>query len=100
MRALVLLSAPDCHLCRHARDVLDALEADGLLRWRELDADSLEGQRLAAGAPPLRPLLLDANGAVIAYGRLSQRRLARDLDSVPAALPGAAINRSSTLGRR
>lgn len=99
MRALLLLSAPNCNLCAHARDVLDALEAEGLLRWRELDADSLEGQRLAACAPPLRPVLLDANGCVIAYGRLSQRRLARKLGRA-RPLPGRTINGSSTLGRQ
>jgi hypothetical protein len=79
MRPLVLLTAPDCHRCAHAREVLDTLAAEGLLRWRELDADSVDGARLAATAPPLRPVLLDETGAVIAYGRLSQRRLVREL---------------------
>lgn len=79
MRPLVLLTAPDCHLCAHAREVLDTLATEGLVRWRELDADSVEGARLAATAPPLRPVLLDATGAVITYGRLSRRRLVREL---------------------
>jgi hypothetical protein len=79
MNTLILLTAPDCHLCAHGREVLDSLAADGLIRWRELDADSDEGSRLAAATPPLRPVLLDASGTVLAYGRLSRRRLARDL---------------------
>jgi hypothetical protein len=79
MTPLMLLTAPDCDLCAHAREVLDTLAAEGLLRWRELDADSVEGARLAATAPPLRPVLFDATGHVIAYGRLSERRLVRSL---------------------
>jgi hypothetical protein len=79
MNTLTLLTAPDCHLCAHARDVLDSLAADGLIHWRELDADSDEGSHLAAAVPPLRPVLLAADGHVLAYGRLSRRRLARDL---------------------
>jgi hypothetical protein len=94
MRPLVLLTAPDCHLCAHAREVLDTLAAEGLLRWRELDADSVEGARLAATAPPLRPVLLDETGAVIAYGRLSQRRLVRELGRAGPA--GPAGERSIT----
>lgn len=79
MRPLVLLTAPDCHLCAHGRQVLGQLAGEGLLSWREVDADSDEGRRLSPAAPPLRPVLLDANGRVLAYGRLSQRRLARQL---------------------
>jgi hypothetical protein len=86
MRPLVLLTTADCHLCAHAREVLDALAAEGLLRWRELDADSVEGARLAATAPPLRPVLFDATGHVIAYGRLSRRRLLRELASAGSML--------------
>ena len=94
MNTLTLLTAPDCHLCAHAREVLDALAAEGLLRWRELDANSAEGARLAAAAPPLRPVLFDATGHVIAYGRLSQRRLLRELSDPP---PRASCGRSAVV---
>ena len=86
MSPLVLLTASDCQLCAHARDVLDSLAAEGLLQWRELDADSHEGARLAATAPPLRPALFDATGHVIAYGRVSRRRLLRELGR-PGSMP-------------
>jgi hypothetical protein len=76
----VLLTAPDCHLCAHARGVLDTLADDDLLRWRELGSVSQEGRRLAAAAPPLRPVLFDADGRVLSYGRLSRRRLLRQLE--------------------
>ena len=71
-----LVTATDCHLCDHARRVLDGLGAD----WHELNECSPEGERLVTAAPPLRPLLFDANGELVAYGRLSERRLRRRLD--------------------
>ena len=80
---LILLTAPDCHLCSHAQRVLDDLG----LGWREVSTDSPEGARLAAGAPPLRPLLLDPGGSVVAAGRLSARRLRRDLASHAGSAP-------------
>jgi hypothetical protein len=36
MRQLTLLAIPDCPLSTHARHVLDALAADGLLVWHEV----------------------------------------------------------------
>lgn len=71
MSAVRLLTASDCHLCAHGRDVLDGLGAD----WREVGADSDEGRALAATAPPMRPVLFDSDGHVLAYGRLSEKRL-------------------------
>ena len=79
MSAFVLLTAPDCHLCAHGREVLSELVACGLLTWREVESDSAEGQRLATAAPPLRPVLFDDAGRVLGYGRLSARRLRRQL---------------------
>ena len=83
MRPVILLTAPDCHLCEHGREVLGQLASEGLLSWRAVEADSDEGRALAAAAPPLRPVLLDADGRVVAYGRLSARRLRRTF--TPAA---------------
>ena len=79
MTTYTLLTAADCHLCAHARTVLEDLAGEGLLRWREVGADSDEGRRLAAHAPPLRPVLYDEDGQVVAYGRLSAKRLRRGL---------------------
>lgn len=76
MSALVLLTAPDCHLCEHGRAVLDELGID----WREVTGNTTEGARLAATAPPMRPVLIADGGRVIAYGRLSLKRLRRQLD--------------------
>lgn len=75
---LLLLTAAGCHMCAHARRTLDELG----VRWREVPEESAHGTALAASAPPLRPVLFDGSGAVVAYGRLSARRLRRDLERV------------------
>ena len=76
MSTLLLLTAADCHLCEHGKAVLDELG----VAWREVDAASVEGRRLEAVAPPLRPVLFTAGGRRIAYGRLSLKRLRKQLD--------------------
>ena len=76
MSALLLLTAKDCHLCEHGKAALDELG----VAWREVDATSAGGERLAAVAPPMRPVLCDADGRVLAYGRLSLKRLRKQLD--------------------
>ena len=73
---LLLITAPDCHLCAHARAVLAALS----LPVREVDIQSSEAEAMAARGVPLAflPVLWDGE-RVLAYGRLSEKRLRRDL---------------------
>ena len=98
MNELVLLTAHDCHLCAHGRESLDELAAEVHLSWREIDADSDEGRALAASAPPLRPVLYDAEGHVLAYGRLSAKRVRRQLArAAPADPQGPARSLPSLL---
>ena len=75
MSEFILLTATDCHLCHHAKAVLDELG----LEWREVHCESEEGQRLAASAPPMRPVLYDSAGKLLAYGRPSLKRLRKQL---------------------
>lgn len=79
--SLVLLTAVDCHLCCRARAVLQVLHDQQAIVWREVAGESDEGRELALTAPPLRPVLFDADGRLLAYGRLSEKRLRRDLAS-------------------
>ena len=79
MSQLRLLTSTDCHLCEHGKQVLAQLAGEGLLSWRALDDHSPEGRALAQEAPPLRPVLFDDGGRVLAYGRLSARRLRKQL---------------------
>ena len=76
MTALVYVTTDDCHLCEHGREVLDTL---GVER-REISDDSEEAAKLAASGIPLSfmPVLTDGQH-VIAYGRLSEKRLRKGL---------------------
>lgn len=87
---LILVAAPDCHLCAHAREVLDQLAAEAAIGWSEVSEGSPDGSRLAQGAPPLRPLLFSAEGPLLATGRLSAKRLRRDLGSTPTVTAAEA----------
>jgi Glutaredoxin len=73
--SMVLMTASDCHLCERAKEVLAELGVD----FREVHAESAEGQQLAASAPPFRPVLYDSEGNLVAYGRLSLKRLRKQL---------------------
>ena len=73
---LLLVTAPECHLCVHARAVLEELR----LEAREVDVASAEAQQLAARGIPLAflPALWDGE-RILGYGRLSARALRRKL---------------------
>lgn len=74
-RHLLLITAADCHLCAHARAVLEALS----LEAREIDVGSAEAREIAARVPlVLLPVLTDGERP-IAYGRLSERALRKRL---------------------
>ncbi len=75
-RELVLITGRDCDLCERARVVLAALG----LSARELDVESDEAGELARSGVPLAflPVLWDGR-RVLGYGRLSERRLRREL---------------------
>ena len=85
MTEMRLLTSDGCSLCEHAKGVLRELADEGVLVWREVDAESDEGRALVVVAPPLRPVLFRPDGRVSAYGRLSSRRLRRECrrDRVP-----------------
>ncbi len=72
----MLITSHGCHLCDHARKVLGRLG----FQAREVDVASDEAAALAARGVPLvlLPVLWDGE-KVLAYGRLSERRLAKDL---------------------
>ena len=76
MSELIYVTGEDCHLCEHGRHVLDSL---GVER-REVAAESQESKALAAAGIPLSflPVLTDGE-RLIAYGRLSEKRLRREL---------------------
>ncbi|RDI73658.1 Glutaredoxin [Gaiella occulta] len=73
---LTLVTGAGCHLCEHGRETLGALGVS----YREVDVLSAEAADLAAQGVPLAFLPVLADGTrVVAYGRLSQRRLRKEL---------------------
>lgn len=78
-RQVTLVTAPNCHLCEHARRVLARLGGTGALRIQEVDWDSIEGRDLVRRDRPLFPPALYLDGALWGYGRLSEGRLRRSL---------------------
>ena len=77
-RRLVLVTAFDCHLCAHARDVLGRLGVAESVR--EVDVESEDAKALADAGVLLSflPVLWDGE-RVLGFGRLSERRLRREL---------------------
>lgn len=73
---LILITTEDCHFCERAHDVLQVLGVAA----REIAVDSDEATGLAAHGIPLAfmPVLTDGE-RVIAYGRLSEKRLRKEL---------------------
>lgn len=73
---LILITTDDCHHCRRSHEVLEVLDVAA----REIDLGSDEAVALAARGIPLAflPVLTDGE-RVIAYGRLSEKRLRKEL---------------------
>jgi glutaredoxin len=72
----LLVTTEDCHFCGRAHDVLDGLGVEA----RDVSVDSEEAFALAERGIPLvlLPVLTDGK-RVIAYGRLSEKHLRREL---------------------
>jgi len=77
---LTLVTASDCHLCEHAKHVLDRIRHDVPFSLRTVDVESAEAQALAEQGIPLAflPALVEG-GRLLAYGRLSEKRLRKEL---------------------
>ena len=84
MTAITLLTQADCALCEHAKRVLARVGADHPLRVTEIDLASEPGRALAAGAGVLFAPGVLVDGRPFGYGRLSERRLRRELGRASA----------------
>jgi glutaredoxin len=94
MVKVTLLTAPGCELCEHAKKVLAGVSADYDIEVFVLSDESAEGSALLVQhLVPFPPgLLLD--GKLFSYGRLSERRLRRELERSGASNAGAKVTRS------
>ncbi|MGI8439766.1 MAG: glutaredoxin family protein [Thermoleophilaceae bacterium] len=77
---VVLLSQSDCALCDDAKRVLDRLSREYPLSVRMRDLASPEGRDLGERAGLLFPPGLLLDGRPYSYGRVSERKLRRELD--------------------
>ena len=75
MKDVVFITGEDCHLCEHGRGVLDRLA----IERREISVTSPEAEAFAGRGVPLSflPVLVE-DGRLIAYGRLSEKRLRKE----------------------
>ena len=79
MTRITLLTAPHCALCTHAHEVLERVALDTPIEIETLSLETPEGQAaLGNTAIPFPPLVL-LDGLPCCYGRISERRLRREL---------------------
>ena len=78
---VTLLTKADCHLCDHAKEVLHRVAPDYGLHLETVDLATERGQHIAQDAGMLFPPAILVDGQPFCYGRLSERRLRRELDS-------------------
>lgn len=86
MRKATLLTKSDCALCDQAKGVLQRLSDDGALNVELVDLHSPEGEELAVAAGMAFPPGLLLDGQPFSYGRLSERKLRRELAQRPEPL--------------
>ncbi len=77
---ILLLTQEHCGFCEQARDILNCLSREYWLSVSTLDMGSPEGQRLALEGGLLFPPGILIDGEPFSYGRLSERKLRRELD--------------------
>lgn len=77
---ILILTQEHCGLCEQARDILERLTREYWLSVSTLDMGSPEGQRLAMQGGLLFPPGILIDGEPFSYGRLSERKLRRELD--------------------
>ena len=86
MTDVVLLTQSACELCDHAQEILRGLANEFDLAIRELSFDSTEGRALATQYRLLFAPGVLIDGAAFSHGRLSERKLRRELSRRSASL--------------
>lgn len=79
MTEVVLLTRADCDFCDAAKVVLARLAPEFDLSVRTLDMSSAEGEVLARTSGMMFPPGLFLDGTLVFHGRLSERRLRKEL---------------------
>ena len=78
---LTLVTTADCHLCDHARNVVQRLAADLEIEVDEIAWESPEAEVVRRDGVPFPPALY-AGDELIGYGRISEGGVRRRLTRV------------------
>ncbi|HYR63024.1 MAG TPA: glutaredoxin family protein [Actinomycetota bacterium] len=81
MTRVTLLTKPDCGFCDQAQQTLDRLGREFDLTVEVVPLESEAGRALAAGSGMAFPPGVLLDGQPFSYGRLSERKLRRVLES-------------------
>ena len=77
---VLLLTRAECAACAETKRLLDRFATQLPISVSTLDLDSLEGQALAERGGVLFPPGIFLDGEAVAYGRLSERKLRREIE--------------------
>lgn len=77
---VLVLTQKECGFCEQAHDLLQRLAREYELTISTLDIASQEGQALALQAGMLFPPGIFLDGEPFSYGRLSEKKLRRELE--------------------
>jgi len=77
---ILLLTQENCGFCEQASEVMERLSREYWISITTLPIDSPEGQELATQGGLLFPPGILIDGEPFSYGRLSERKLRRELD--------------------
>lgn len=84
--SVLILTQDNCAFCESAKDLFRDLARDFPLSVVILDMNSVEGQELALRAGMPFPPCIFINGEPFCYGRPSERKIRRELESLEAGL--------------
>jgi hypothetical protein len=81
---LVYLTAPDCAFCTDGRPIVQRLGREMGLEVAELAWDSPRGKALVGRESAFFPPAVYLDDRLLGYGRVSERKLRKQLAKVPA----------------
>lgn len=79
---VTLVTAPGCHFCEDAAQLLEEFRQSARLVIREVGLTSEEGRELAIRYRVPFPPILVIDGVYFGHGRISRRKLERRLDEL------------------
>ena len=86
---VLLLTQEHCGFCAQAKEILTRLAVEYGFSVAMLDLDSPEGETLAVRGGILFPPGIFLDDELFSYGRLSERRLRREIERRLNSLPGS-----------